>query len=110
MTQDRKPLKVDGPAIIHQHLLKQIDINLFDFKEQLYRKTVHELFSVVKSLFYKKQNFRKTRNEIIEIISQNVYKECIDNCKFKGSIAAYLMAFCLKNKIIIPIYIFSKLR
>lgn len=109
MTNSRKPLYTDGPRIIHYHLLTQLDMDKFDFGEQLYRKTVHELFSVVKSQFYKQQNFWKTRKEIIALIQQEPYKECLEKCTFSESIAATFMTFCLRRHLFFPVYLFSKL-
>ena len=108
MTNNRKPLCTDGPRIIHYHLLKQLDMDKFDFHEQLYRKTVHELFSVVKSQFYKQQHFWKTRKEIITLIQQEPYNECLEKCAFGESIAATLMTFCLRRHLLFPIYLFNK--
>lgn len=108
MTNNRKPLCTDGPRIIHYHLLKQLDMDKFDFHEQLYRKTVHELFSVVKSQFYEQQSFLKTRKEIIALIQQEPYKECLEKCAFSKSIAAAVMTFCLRRHLLFPIYLFSK--
>jgi hypothetical protein len=108
MTKNRKPLYVDGPKIIHEHLANQIDMDLFDFKDQLFRKTVHELFSVIKTQFYKKQSFVQTRKEILLLLNQEPYKECVNRCEFKGSMAAFLMSFCLKYKILFPIYLYSR--
>lgn len=110
MTNNCKPLCTDGPRIIHHHLLKQLDMDKFDFREQLYRKTVHELFSVVKSQFYKQQNFWITRKEIIALIQQEPYKECLEKCAFSESTAATLMVFCMRHHLFFPVYLFSKFR
>lgn len=108
MTNNRNPLCTAGPRIIHCHLLKQLDIDKFDFREQLYRKTVHELFSVVKSQFYKKQSFLKTRKEIIALMQQEPYKECLEKCAFSESTAATFMVFCMRHYLFFPVYLFSK--
>lgn len=110
MTQNRKPFMTDGPRIIYNHLLKQLDIDKFDFQEQLYRKTVRGLFSVVKTQFYKKQSFWKTRREIIALIQEEPYKECLKNCTFSGNFAAIIMVFCLRKHFMLPIYLFSRLK
>lgn len=109
MTNSCKPLNTDGPRIIHYHLLKQLDMDKFDFREQLYRKTVHELFSVVKSQFYKRQNFLITRREIVALVQQEPYKECVEKCAFNGSMAATLMVLCMRYHLFLPVYLFSKL-
>lgn len=109
MTKNRKPLRTDGPKIIYEHICDQVDINQFDFKEQLYRMITHELFSVVKSQFNKKQSFWKTRKEIIHLINQQPYKKCIENCRFNGSILAFSMEYALKLHLLFPIYCYNKL-
>lgn len=110
MCNNKKPLLVDGPRLIHEHICRQVDISKFDFAEQLYRKTTHELFSVIVSLFYKKQGFWKTRKEICTLLRDDIYAQSVHNCHFSGSIAAKMMELSLKYKLIFPIYLYSKLR
>jgi glycosyltransferase involved in cell wall biosynthesis len=109
MTKNRKPFATDGPRIIHEHICSQIDLNQFGFREQLYRKTTHEVFSVVKSLFNKRQSYWKTRKEILEVLKEPTYDECIKKCHFKGSIAALIMQYTLRYHLTLPIYLFNKL-
>lgn len=108
MCNVKKPLETDSPRLIHEHICHHIDIDEFDFKEQLWRKTTHELFSVIVSLFFKRQSYFSIRKEIIQLIKDNVYHECIEKCHFKGSLAALFMAYSLKCRITFPIFIYSK--
>lgn len=110
MTQKKKAHSTDAPAIVHEHLANKLDLNVFNFRAQLYRKTTHVLFTVLVSQFYKEQSYWKTRKEILQILSEEPYKESISNCQFEKSIAAKLMEWSLKYRQIFLIYLYSKVR
>lgn len=110
MTQKKKAHSADGPAIVHDHLANKLNLDAFDFRAQLYRKTVHVLFTILVSQFYKEQSYWKTRKEILQILSEEPYNESVANCRFEKSIAAKLMEWSLKYRIIFPIYLYSKIR
>ncbi len=110
MTKGHKAFRWNGPEIIKQHIERQIDIGQFGFKEQLYRKTVHELFSVIVSQFYKKETYRSIVRDIKIHLENPVYNEAIYNCKFSGSIKAVIMYLALKHRWMVLIWMYSKVK
>ena len=98
ITKGRKVFQWDAPEIIANHLKSKLDIAEFDFQEQLYRKIVHELFSVVVSQFYRKAKNGEIKRNINRNLENPVYKEAIEKAKFKGSLKANLMHFALKHR------------
>lgn len=108
VTKAKKPFRWDGPMLISKHLENRIDMTKYDFQEQLYRKTVHELFTVVITQFY--QN--KTRKEIVKDIdkhlSEEYYANAIKNSSFKGSLKANFMYYSLRFKIYWIIALYAK--
>lgn len=110
VTKEKKAFSWDGPEMIHQHLKNYIDVSQFDFEEQLYRKTTHEIFTVVVSQFYRKESYRAIVKDIKNNISRDVYAEAIKKCRFKGSVKAKFMALSLKYRILFPVFLYSKIK
>lgn len=110
ITRNKKAFDPFGQAKVHNHIAERLDLRLFDFKNQLNRKTAHVLFSILVSQFYKPQSYFKTRKEILCILNTQPFKECIENCHFKRSFKSKLMEVALKNRIIVLIYLFSKMK
>lgn len=108
-TKSRKVISWDCPRIIYDHVTEHIDPKMFDFKEQLYRKIVHDVFSVVVSQFYRNETY----GEIVRYIKMNMkdelYSEAINSCSFSCSLAARIMKLSLKYHLYFVIYIYSKL-
>lgn len=91
MTREKKPFDWNGPELIHEQIRSHVPLSAFDFEEQLYRKTVHELFNVVATQFYRKAGYRGTVRDIRKHLQNPVYSECIKKAKFrslKGRLAA----------------------
>ena len=87
-----------------------MDLSRFDFKEQYYRKIVHELFSVLVSYFSLYLPYGEIKREILEIMAEEPYKTAIKKAKFKGSIKAKFMNFAMKHKLIRLIKFYSSRR
>ncbi|MBO5870798.1 MAG: glycosyltransferase family 2 protein [Clostridia bacterium] len=84
MTKDRKTLSWEGPELVHKQYMNQMDLKQMDFEAQLYRKTVHELFTVVVSQFNRNEPYRKIVKDIKTHLNSDVYSECIKKAKFKA--------------------------
>ncbi|MBQ0054651.1 MAG: glycosyltransferase family 2 protein [Synergistaceae bacterium] len=110
MTKNKKAFPWNGPELIQKHLERTIDISKFDFKEQLYRKTVHELFSVVVSQFYRKEPYFGIVSDIKQQLDKEVYSGAIQKAKFSGSAKAKLMHFALKCRVMWLIWLYSRVK
>lgn len=82
--------------MIYKHIRNQVTISAFDFEEQLYRKTVHELFNVVVSQFYRKEGYQAIVRDIKKNLQNPIYSECIEKAKFK-SLKGRLAAAALRH-------------
>lgn len=109
LTRNCKAFQWDGPKLIAEHLARMVDLQQFDFLQQWYRKTVHELFTVVKSQFNRDEDYRAIALEIKEKISDPIYQEAINHCDFLGR-AGKLACFALKHRQIWMIWLFHKLK
>lgn len=109
MTKGRKVFCWDGPEKRGRHLEQQIDMNYGNMQAQLYRATVHSLFTVVKSQFNRTDISRK---EIIEDIHDNLsrpyYSKSIKLAKFKG-VKPIIMHLSLKYQLLWLIELFNML-
>ena len=110
MTKQKRAFDWNGPELIHKHLEAYINMEEYDFKEQLYRKTTHEIFTVVVSQFNRRESYRNIVRDIKKNISRDVYAESIKKCRFSGSIKAKFMELALKYKLMFPIFIYSKIK
>lgn len=110
MTKKPKPFLWEGPKLIGEHMEKQIPMNIFDFKEQVYRMTVHNVFNVAVSQFNQDKSYREIKKEIIENLKDEYYQEAIKNCKYKLFSKGALALFALKYRMFFLIYLYNKLK
>lgn len=99
MTKGRKPFDLDYPMLIGKTLERKIDITMFDFKEQVARCVVHNLFNACASRFYSNKKYKDIVCELNECLDDEYYKSMIKRCKFsKSNYRANLMCFALRHK------------
>lgn len=109
ITKERRAFSWDGPELIHRHLTEQIGRELSNFEEQIARKTVHELFSVVVSQFYRKEPLKDVKRDIIAQLEKPVYCEAIRHAKFSGA-KPRLMHFALRHRLLWLIRFWAKVK
>lgn len=109
ITKAKRPLKIDGPRVIYEHLVNHLDLDKFDFANQLYQGTCHSLFNVCKSQFYSSDGYWKTRKKIKTILSDHVYQECINEAKFYGFPSRKLMYLSLKYRLYLLMYLYARI-
>lgn len=109
-TKKKKSFPWKCPQIINMHIISRIDIDAFDFHDQMYRKIVHDFFNVVISQFYSQKKYRETKKEIIKQMQEDFYKISIEKAVFKKSLKAWVMIEVLRKKLIFIIYLYAKLR
>lgn len=110
MTKGKKVFDVFGPQFLHEQLINSVDLELFDFKSQLDRKTVHELFIVIVSQFYRNEKYRNICNFIKATLNIRLYKEIISRVSFKRSFIAKIMLFSLKHHLFSLIKFYSLIK
>ena len=106
MTKENKAFDWDGPRLIAEHLKNQIDLNQFDFRDQLYRKIVHELFTVVVSQFNRNEAYREICNDIYIHLQMPMYKKAISKANF-SSVKGKMALFSLRYKWYFCLYSYS---
>lgn len=99
-----------SPRLINEYLFDQTSNVDFDFTEQIYRKTVHDLFSVVVSRYYLLSERKQIDADIKKNLGDECYKEALRKAVFSGSIKAKLMSRALKYKMFRVIEFYSKLK
>lgn len=108
MTKVKKPLRVDGPKLIYEHLSRTLDLTKYGLQSQLYKATCHSLFNVCKSQFHSKCGYCSTVRIIKEILDEPIYKKSIDHACFDTPITRKLMHVALKYKLHFLMYIYTK--
>lgn len=109
MTKEKKAFSWIGPEMIHKHIQNQINLEQEDFKEQLYRKTAHELFLVVISQFYRKESYKIIIKDIKNYLQTEIYAKCIKKAKFK-SLKGRLAVFAMKHRLYFLMKLYSKIK
>ena len=84
-TQGKKAFLWEGPLLIAESLSSGIDIQMYDFQDQLYRRIVRELFLVVESQFNRIDSFKEIKREIKEKLKISFYDDAIKNAHFSLS-------------------------
>lgn len=107
-TKGKKAFPWDGPMMIAEHLRSRIDMSMFDFQQQLDRKVVHELFSVIVSQFNRDEKYGYIGKEIIKKLCVTEYEASIKKARFSGSVIARFMHYVLKNKMILILYFYNR--
>lgn len=105
ITCSGKPLLWNGPQLIFEHLREHIDLKQYDFYDQAYRNTVHNLFNVAMSQFYRSEPYKAISKDIKRNISSKCYVVPIKKCHFSGTIQGKIAEISLRYKIIWLIYL-----
>lgn len=105
MTSKSKALKIEYPKEIGEFLRNNIDEKQYDFKSQLDRIVIHQLFSLVISLFNLKEN---AKEKILSVINDEYYLPIINRVNF-SNIKANVLLYLIKHKQIKLLEIIYKL-
>lgn len=103
VTVSGRPLLWDGPMLIAEHYDEHINLSEYDFKDQVYRNTVHNLFNVAVSQFNREESFFAIVNEIRVELANPAYSEAIRKAKFH-SISGIVCEFSVRYRIYIAFY------
>lgn len=96
MTKEHKAFDLQGPKMIYQHLLTNINVKEYDFRSQLCMKTTHELFLAVVSQFNRNDKYNVIKSDIKQCLNDPVYRCVISETTFKGikgRIATWVMKY-----------------
>lgn len=110
MTRKKKVLSWAIPIVNSEHIRDNIDINEYDFKEQLYRKICHDTFYVIVASFYNDEKYNVIKQIIKKNLSHPVIDEAIKKARFKNSKKAVAYSLLLKYGIYFPFYVYSIIR
>lgn len=98
-TNAKNTFDMIGAKLIAKHFEKNIDLSLFDFQEQVYRRTVHDLFNAAVSQFNGKDGYKAAKARIKTALKDEYYKTAIKRCKFKVFSKGWLAKKALEHKL-----------
>lgn len=110
VTKSRKVFNWDWIQIVNNHIVKRIEIDCGDFREQMNRKIAHDIFTVAVTQFYRKDSYKTIVKDIKQHLAAEQFNKAITECDFSKSLMGTLMKFTLKNRFLFPVYIYSKLK
>ncbi len=107
----KKPFSWDGPQIIGSHFEKALDVNYGDFRSQIDRHIVYELFIVAASQFRKQEKYKNIRREINAGLDNPYYNGVVSRCKYSKNWRNVLFLATLKHRLtfILKLYCLAKL-
>lgn len=109
LTKNKTVFSWDAPQICAHHVERNIDMERIDFREQMYRRVCHELFSVCISRFNQSRSFSEIKREISLKLEEDYYKTAVNNCAFAG-LKGVFMETVMKRRLFIPMYFYHKLK
>lgn len=110
MTKDRKPFNLDNYELRYNHIMDRMDLSSFGFQQQLDNYTVHGLFNACVTQFYSNENYSSICKRLSKCLDHRVYRECIKNARFNGSIMTKLMHLSMKYRLYCMMWLYSKIR
>lgn len=109
MTSNISVLQVDYPKLVTNEYLKYFDINTYDFKGQIDRFLIHQLFSMCVSQFNSNLGFKEVKSKLINILNDEYYKNALNTVEYT-TLLAKIMSFVLNKQLIYIIYLVSKIK
>lgn len=110
MTHKAKPFAYDGPILLSKHIENNIDTSDYDFREQINRKIVHDLFSVMISIIRSNKSYINFLKEASDILDNQVYSKIIKNAHFSNNIKATIMHWSMKYRLFFLIYCWGRIK
>ena len=108
LTKSKKVINWEMPKVIAQHFESTINMNYYDFQNQVYRNCVHNLFNVASSQFNTNKKYTEVANNIKKNLNDEYYQNAIKRCKYNYLyLKGILSKFALKHKLIFLIYIYN---
>lgn len=105
LTKSKKPFDWKYPETMLNGIKNSIMNNEL-FCEQIDRKIVHELYSVVFSQFYSNETYRNIVLNINNILEYDMYKSALINAKFDSFIFS-IIQLLLRKRVIFPFKVVS---
>lgn len=109
MTKAKKVLSWDGPRLIGKLFEKQLDVNSYDFQEQINRYITHNVFNVAVSQFNREATYREIKTVINNEIDEPFINSAINQAKYSRLINK-LAGVVLKRKLIVVIYFYAHMK
>lgn len=106
LTNGKKVFNWDTPELVGKHLEKYVSMDSYDFREQLYRRVVHDLFNVCVTQYYGNKSFLKTNKDIAKILNRQYYANAIKKASFNGA-KSQIMKKALKYRLYPLIFLYS---
>ena len=97
MTKNKSVYDLYVPKLIAEHFEQQIDMSELDFQQQVYRRTVHDLFNAAVSQFNARDGYNEAKNKIKVALKDDYYNLAIKNAKFKFLSKGWFARVALKH-------------
>ena len=109
VTRSRKVYNKDGPLVVGEFVEKNINVNKYDFKQQLNRRITHDVYNVCCSVFNGKGLYYSKRSKVKKILDNTYYEEAINGSRF-DSLYYSFAKFSMKYKLFFMMYIVNYIK
>ena len=109
ITKNKKASDIFGVKKRIEVIEKHVDLDKFNFREQVSRLITHSLFNAVTSQFYRNERYGVIKKELKQVLETPLYKQAIANCKTKNRKLKFAR-FALKHRWFWLIKLYSKIK
>jgi len=106
-SRSRKVIHLDNARMIAEHLAARVNLDMFGFQAQWYRKIVHDVFLICVSRFNAGKGYFATGREIRKELEREPYREAACKARFALSGAA-AVRLILRWRWVLPIYLYYR--
>ena len=109
-TRRGRVLSWKSPVLINRQIAERVDLDTADFREQLDRKIVHDLFNVALSQFNSGKKYGEIRCIIRQNMREDFFSTAVESANFRHSAKAALMKMVVEKCATIPLFLLSIIR
>ena len=108
-TKGKNVFDWDYPEILNKYISSKLLDGAYDFNNQIYRKTIHDLFNVIISRFNQTIPLKEIIKEIDVNLSRPYYTDAIARASFSSKSFSIIL-FALRHKIYYLFYLYYELK
>lgn len=109
MTKNKSVYDLCVPKLIAKHFEQQIDMSELDFQQQVYRRTVHDLFNAAVSQFNAQDGYNEAKNKIKAALKDDYYNLAIKNANFRFMSKGWFAQVALRCRLFFLMFLYNKI-
>ncbi len=99
-TKSHRVFLWDNPEVVADHIGKHVDMNQGDFRQQMDRKLVHDVFNVCATQFYRSEDLKEIKRDIRTQLERPRYAEAIHRARFDVGSSGWIARLALRYRLL----------